>query len=85
VRSRNSERSQISEAWRQATSRQEDVHFSFSVWSVQDMTGVAHWHTTFKRVTTGKAVEIDGVLSATFDRSGRCVEFREWWHGNEAD
>lgn len=74
----------IAEAWRQATSCQEDVHFTFTVWSLQGMTGVAHWHTTFRRRSTGREVEIDGVLSAEFDPSGRCAVFREWWHSDEA-
>jgi len=76
-------RAEIATAWEQATARQRDVHFRFRVWFVEGRRGVAHWHTTLTRATTGLPVELDGVLAAEFDDAGRCAVFREWWHSSE--
>lgn len=46
-------------------------------------TGLAHWRTTLVRKADGARIRLDGVLTATFDSSGRCRHFREWWHRQE--
>jgi hypothetical protein len=47
-------------------------------------TGCAWWKATFFRVPSDLFVELDGILSARFDETRRCVEFREWWHRRES-
>jgi ketosteroid isomerase-like protein len=73
----------IAAAWGQATSRQHGVNFRYTIWFVSGSRGVAHWHTSFTRISTGVSVEIDGVLLAEFDTAGLCRLFREWWHSTE--
>lgn len=74
---------EIAAAWAQATSRQEAIQFRYSIWSTSGARGIAHWQTTFTRISTGLLVKIDGVLLAEFDAPGRCCLFREWWHSTE--
>lgn len=75
---------EIAAAWGAATSRQQDIRFRFTIWSVADMRGIAHWNARFKRIDTGSPVEIDGVLLAEFDAAGLCHLFREWWHSTDS-
>ena len=74
---------QIAAAWGQATSSQQDIQFRYTVWSVDDVRGIAQWHTRLTRIDTGLPVEIDGVLLAEFDAAGLCRLFREWWHSTD--
>jgi len=76
-------RDEIAKAWADATSRQQNVHFSFDVLAVYDSSGIAHWHTSFLRMTTGKHVELDGIIIAEFNGERLCHVFREWWHSSE--
>jgi len=63
---------------------QRDITFDFQVLTVSGDTGYARWQASFRRVASGRQVELDGVLSATFDGNGHCTEFREWWHRRES-
>lgn len=75
----------IAAAWREATSRQRNVQFSFEVLAVTGRTGIARWHTALERRATARRVELDGILAAEFDDdSALCRVFREWWHTTEA-
>ena len=73
----------IIEAWRQATSRQEDIRFMFEILSIDGNSGLAHWSAILIRKTSGQHVRLDGILRAEFDESDLCCEFREWWHSDE--
>lgn len=73
-------RQEIAAAWRRATSTQADIRFTAEVWAVIGNRGVARWRTSFRRRATGHQVELDGILSAEMDATGRCAVFREWWH-----
>jgi len=75
--------SEIAAAWAQATSRQAQVRFRFQTLVVSGNIGIAKWHTHFVRAATNREIEIDGILVADVDESGRCRIFREWWHSNE--
>jgi hypothetical protein len=35
--------------------------------------------TTHGAYPSGEIVRLDGILMATFDGTGVCTEFREWW------
>lgn len=76
-------RTGITAAWREATSRQEDIHFDFEIFSIAENRGLAHWSCSLMRITSGKRVRLDGILQAEFDENGLCVNFREWWHSDE--
>jgi len=67
-----------------AKNAQTHVRFAATTVSFSGRTGYARWHATLERVPSGVAVELDGVLSATFDDNLRCDEFREWWHRRES-
>lgn len=62
---------------------QTDVEFTYEVLDFANARGIAHWRTAFVRLPARQDVRLDGVLVAHFDRSGRCKEFREWWHRQE--
>lgn len=66
-----------------AVQNQRDVKFEGTPITLENDRGLAHWRASFRRTGTHITVELDGVLSAAFDGSGRCVEFREWWHRRE--
>jgi hypothetical protein len=74
----------IAAAWREATSRQRDVRFSFEVLALDGPTGIARWRTRLAR-PSGREIELDGVLLAEFDADARCRLFREWWHSSERE
>ncbi len=73
----------IAAAWREATSRQRDVVFRFEILAIAGRVGIARWRTRLVRSATGREIEIDGILTAELDPSGRCRVFREWWHSSE--
>ena len=63
---------------------QTDVVFSYELLGVAGDLGIAHWQAAFTRLPARTAVRLDGALAARFDSSGRCTEFREWWHHQES-
>lgn len=75
---------EIAAAWREATDRQRNVRFSHEILAVAGATGLARWHTRLER-STGRRVELDGVLLAEFGDDGLCRLFREWWHSSERE
>jgi hypothetical protein len=67
--------------WSQgAEQAQKDVRFGFLILSIAGRMGIAKWQASFERIPSGVGVELDGILTAEFDQSGRCRVFREWWH-----
>jgi ketosteroid isomerase-like protein len=62
---------------------QTEVRFEAQVVACDGATGYARWSASFRRVPSGRFVELDGMLAARFDDTQRCVEFREWWHRRE--
>ncbi len=74
---------EIAKAWGEATTRQRDVRFEFEIIAVTERAGIATWHTKLVRASTGREIEVDGVLLAELDEAGRCRLFREWWHSTE--
>jgi SnoaL-like domain len=69
--------------WNEGTTLQRDISFGYDVLAMNGETGIARWTSSFRRVPSGVAVRLDGVLTARFDSEGRCSEFREWWHRKE--
>lgn len=69
--------------WTNATGSQSDITFSYDIISVSGCQGIARWWASFKRVTSGVMVSLDGVFLLEFTSEGLCCEFREWWHRAE--
>jgi hypothetical protein len=74
---------EIVTASREASSRQENIHFTYEVIVLRQNKGWARWWCSFVRASTGRKIRLDGILQATFDEQGLCTEFREWWHSDE--
>ena len=69
-----------------AADSQEDVTFSYEIWSVSGHEVHAGWRARFRRIANRAVVELDGVFRLTFDRRRgvlRCSSLREWWHRRE--
>lgn len=73
----------IERYWREATSTQRDVEFSFEILSSGSQSGIAHWSAGFTRIASGARLKLDGILVLTFGQDGLCTELREWWHIEE--
>ena len=72
--------------WKQgAEESQKNVSFEFEILGLYDKTGFAHWKAYFERIPSGNKVKLDGILQSTFNSSGKCTEFREWWHREETE
>ena len=78
---------QIRRYWQEgAADSQEDVTFSYDIWSVSGNEVHAGWTARFRRTTNRAVVELDGVFRLTFDRRrgvAKCASLREWWHLRE--
>jgi hypothetical protein len=70
--------------WAEVPRSQEAIRFGFDVAAVSGESGIALWRASFTRVPSGRRVDLDGVLLATFGADGLCESFREWWHRREA-
>ena len=66
-----------------AEQSQRGVSFEATPIALERDRGLAHWRASFYRVPSDVFVELDGILSASFDETQHCVEFREWWHRRE--
>jgi hypothetical protein len=73
----------IGAAFTDAVSEQDDIRFSHQVLAVVGMTGICRWQCSFDRTGSGRRVHLDGVFVVSFDDTGLCREFREWWHSSE--
>lgn len=70
----------VKKYWTDVTADQRDIDFKYSPVAVTGNKGVATWSATFKTISTGARVELNGVFILTFDRDKRCTLLREWWH-----
>lgn len=69
--------------WEDVPRTQADIRFGYRVLAVTGDTGIAHWWCSFKRISSGVPVKLDGVFVATFDAQGQCLTFEEWWQIEE--
>ena len=74
----------IAQYWERETSRQRDVHFSADLLAISGALAVAHWRASFFSESSSAAVTLDGVCAFELARDGRCLSFREWWHGHSS-
>ena len=72
----------IAQAWREATSGQDDIQFNSEVLAVVGLRGIARWCCSLLHLETRKRVNVDGIFQVDFDEDGLCREFREWWHSD---
>lgn len=73
-------RDAIHRYWAQGATTLTDKESSYEILAVVGSRGIANWRSRFTRVTTGTRSTLDCLFVADFDDSGRCREFREWWH-----
>ncbi len=76
-------RASIMNYWIQIAETQEKVVFDANILAVTGNHGIAHWSASFTRVSSGKRIQLDGVLLAEFEPDLTCSLFREWWHRKE--
>lgn len=71
----------IHQYWTEGAEKsQADIKFLAQPLAVDGNRGIAHWHSTFKRIPSNQRVELDGILVIEFAEDGRCKDLREWWH-----
>ncbi len=70
----------VRDYWANATGGQSDVAFSYELVSVSGDRGIARWWATFRRISSGARIALDGIFLLEFDDEGLCRELREWWH-----
>jgi hypothetical protein len=75
---------EIAAVWESAVGQQRDIRFTFEVFGVAGISGMARWRADFTRLPDQFKVRIEGVLLAEFASAGQCRVFREWWHSAES-
>lgn len=70
----------IREYWRNVTSDQKDVTFTYEVLAVTNSTGITHWHSEFSSKSSDAAITLDGIFILDFNDDGLCANLKEWWH-----
>lgn len=74
-------REAIRDYWAQAVRHSNrDVEFEAEALATGEGTGIAHWRSEFTSEPAAHRIQLDGILVASIDESGRCTRFREWWH-----
>lgn len=73
----------VAKAFEEAVSNQEDISFRWKILGGENDHWTAQWHTELTRLSTGKRVQLDGVLTIEVDPEDLCRVFREWWHSDE--
>jgi ketosteroid isomerase-like protein len=76
-------REEIAQAFKTATNTQIGIRFEYDILSVDECRGLAHWRCSFTRETTGRVVNLDGIIMIRSSQNGLCEDFREWWHSDE--
>lgn len=75
----------ISQYWSEGAGKsQRNIQFKFDILDIIGNMGIAHWKAIFARVPSEIKVELDGILTAEFEKHGACYIFREWWHSRES-
>jgi uncharacterized protein (TIGR02246 family) len=57
---------------------QDEVRADHEVLGVRGDVGVAHWNVRSTDPSSGRRMEMDGILLVTFAPDGRCRDHREW-------
>lgn len=71
---------EIRKAVEDAISTQDGIEFGYEILSVKENTGIARWRCSFRRITTGNPIKLDGIFVVEMNEKNLCKEFREWWH-----
>ncbi|HEX6998564.1 MAG TPA: nuclear transport factor 2 family protein [Gammaproteobacteria bacterium] len=70
----------VRDYWARVTADQRDIRFDYAIVAVTGNTGIATWSAKFNTISSGAAVELNGVFLLDFDADKRCTRLREWWH-----
>ncbi|HSR50050.1 MAG TPA: nuclear transport factor 2 family protein [Acidobacteriota bacterium] len=76
-------RKELAEAFREATSTQQEICFGWRILANDAELSIAHWSCSFTRKASETQVRLDGIFLLRFKRDGLCSELREWWHSDE--
>ena len=57
-----------------------DVNVSYKMLVVEKNVGIAQFHATYVRLSSGENLEIDGVFMISLDENGKCIEFSQWYN-----
>ncbi len=68
--------------WEEVTASQRDIHFHWQLVSQTENLHVVEWSATFTRASSGKRIELRGVMLVEL-RGERIFRFREYWHRRE--
>ncbi len=73
-------REAILEYWKAVPASQKNIRFDFEILHTRDNTGICRWMADFERTESGRQVQLDGIFEVSFEPTGHCTVFREWWH-----
>ncbi|HUD05260.1 MAG TPA: nuclear transport factor 2 family protein [Patescibacteria group bacterium] len=59
---------------------QDDIKVTYEILSLENNIGIAHWHATFTRLSSGEKAELDGIYKVILDENGKCTEFHQWYN-----
>jgi nuclear transport factor 2 (NTF2) superfamily protein len=73
----------IATAFMDAVNTQRNIRFTHELLALTGVTGICRWRCRFDREGSSSRVMLDGIFVVRFDDTGRCSDFREWWHSSE--
>jgi ketosteroid isomerase-like protein len=76
-------RENIKKAFESVVEGQNDIHYGVRVLYVQAQLGAAHWSCAITRARSNTRLHVDGVCVVQFDKDGKALSFRQWWHTDE--
>jgi hypothetical protein len=51
----------------------------YDVVAVEGQVACVHWVNRFFSPSEARDFHLDGMFVITFDKTGNCIEFRQWW------
>ncbi len=72
-------RDELLEEW-QSILNHDEIKVTYEILSVENNTGIAHWHAIFTRLSSKENAELDGIYMAVLDDKGKCTEFHQWYN-----
>jgi hypothetical protein len=73
----------IREAWAEALEDQQNVEFGYEVLSASARSGLVRWWCSSDHPDRGVRERDEGIFRISFDETGLCDCFEEWWNSTE--
>jgi hypothetical protein len=70
----------VVELWQDVPQSQKNIHFDYTIISVNENVGIAHWIADFERIKTGAQAHLDGIFLVWLNEKGLCTRFQQWWY-----